>query len=80
MAPPVGRGFKLSATVAQGKTIQFSIDDTPWFTGNTSDWPIGLQATPTHAANDYSGWIFGAGLYGGPGRLYVDDAAFTPAG
>ncbi len=79
VSPPVGRWFKLSATVKQGQSIEFAIDDKPFFRGSTADWPVGIGSTPTHQANDVSGWIFGAGLYGGPGRLYVDDAAFAPA-
>ncbi len=79
VAPPVGRWFKISARIVQGHYVQFSLDDKPWFTGTSSEWPAGIGTTPTHRANDISGFIFGTGLYGGPGRLYVDDAGYSPA-
>jgi len=80
VAPPVGRWFEISARVAQGVGIEWSLDGRPWFLGTAEDWPVGLTPTPTHPAADASGWIFGVGLYGAPARLYTDEASFTPPG
>ncbi len=80
VAPPVGRWFEISASLRQGVGIQWSLDGRPWFRAAADDWPVGLTPTPTHPAADASGWIFGVGLYGAPGRIYTDAASFTPPG
>ncbi len=80
IAPPVGRWFEISARVEQGRGVAWALDGETWYEGDGGDWPAGLVATPTHARDDFSGWIFGIGLYGGPGVLYADDASFTPPG
>lgn len=79
VSPPVGRWFQISASIDRDRSIEFALDGKPWFRGTRTDWPAGIGPTPTHAADDASGWIFGAGLYGGPGRLYLDDPSFSPA-
>lgn len=78
IAPPVDQWFKITSRVDQGVSNRFALDGETWFIGNNSEWPVGMVPTPTHPTNDYSGWIFGVGNYGGPSRIYSDDARFRP--
>jgi hypothetical protein len=73
-AAPKGRWFEIRADIYEGNKIEWYLDGQFWQTVNHSTHKIGRGgATGTPRT-----WIFGVGHYGGVGRLYTDDASFTP--
>jgi hypothetical protein len=74
-AAPKGRWFEIRADLYEGNKIDWYLDGQFWQTVYHTTHKIGRGgATGTPRT-----WIFGVGHYGGIGRIYTDDASFTPS-
>lgn len=75
VAAPLGRWFQIRADVYEGVGIAWYLDGVFWQSSSHATWPIGRDSDGVGTPQTFA---FGVGHYGGVGRLYTDDAVFTP--
>jgi hypothetical protein len=71
---PKGRWFEIRADLYEGNKIDWYLDGQFWQTVSNTTYKIGRGG----ATGTPQSWVFGVGHYGGVGRIFTDDASFTP--
>ena len=69
---PLGRWFEIRADLYDGVRIDWYVDGQLFDQSYNSEYPVGRFFDESNV------WIFGVGHYLGIGKLWVDDASFTP--
>jgi len=69
---PLGRWFEIRADLYEGIRIDWYVDGQLLDQSYNSEYPVG------RFYDESIGWVFGVGHYQGIGKLWVDDASFTP--
>jgi hypothetical protein len=96
MKAPLGRWFEVRADVHPGDRTDYFVDGrklttitsadlaatAPQDSGKYDRYPrdIGMRMPANQYGGASTSWVFGVGHYGVPGKLWVDQAGFTPFG
>ena len=69
---PLGRWFEIRADLYEGVRIDWYVDGQLFDRSYNSEYPVGRFYDESNV------WVFGVGHYLGIGKIWVDDASFTP--
>lgn len=72
---PKGRWFQVRADLYEGVGIDWYLDSVFWQSSSDSTWPVGRDPNSPGTPQSF---VFGVGHYEGIGKIYTDDASFTP--